>query len=637
MNKPVTLVLLSLLTLPVLSQQVSPGGVKNLFIWNTTFYNGPTATLKSVNKNLPDTFPRVTSKNYSMNNNSAVCFYGKNIESNIDLGKLSGYTLFTICQSIDTTSEQVIFFTEGDTSVETVLTDRRLASLSQYKYANYDSRAKNYPRIYSYCDRNYKDTSSASRYLRFGQYPRKQSLPVQAFSGIVPEIILFSESLSFRERLRVESYLSIKYGIPLGQLYPTPYLNSIGDTIWDAEINTEYSGNIAGIGRDDASGLYQSVSESVQSPGLMKISSASTIADKTFLIWGDDSNPACFGEYFSLPKCLGRNWRLNSYNASGTKISFSAHTLAIENINPLSPDEAYWLMIDQTGTGYYPIGKTTYVKCDNSVSLNDSINFKNVTADIDSSGADVFTFLAMPELFARYSLTNPDCNNNGKLNVEIVGGKSPYSLVLSGQSSQAISVSGSVAEFDDITQGSYTLTVTDASKLTYSGNIWVSNNHNRECMIEEQYNIIEGNSITLDASEGMPSGFVYSWTTPSDETINSSAITLSEPGAYYLSVIDTEGCQNIKKVSVEPYKLAGIGKVQVFPNPTKHNFAVRVELSNSAALTITLSDLSGKVIDYTLMKGENYYWYNGTLPKPGLYLITLETLYDKRVVKIVGY
>jgi hypothetical protein len=77
-------------------------------------------------------------------------------------------------------------------------------------------------------------------------------------NGFSPELIIYDRVLSTLERIKVETYLAVKYGITL----ETSYINSNNELIWDREENATYNNRITGYMRDDASGLYQKSSTS---------------------------------------------------------------------------------------------------------------------------------------------------------------------------------------------------------------------------------------------------------------------------------------------------------------------------------------------------------------------------------------
>lgn len=72
----------------------------------------------------------------------------------------------------------------------------------------------------------------------------------------VPELIVYNTNLSATQITQINSYLGIKYSIPLADGTSTDYLASDGITKpWIADANYKYG--VFGIGRDDCSGLNQ--------------------------------------------------------------------------------------------------------------------------------------------------------------------------------------------------------------------------------------------------------------------------------------------------------------------------------------------------------------------------------------------
>lgn len=129
--------------------------------------------------------------------------------------------------------------------------------------------------------------------------------PSAYWNGNIAEQILYDTTLSPTQNQRINTYLAVKYGVTLSQSSPYHYLATDGSIIWNANQNATYKNNIAGIGRDDAEGLLQKQSQSIN-PGrqvLMGIGSLSAdnqsntnqyTADKTYLIWGDNNGLMSF-------------------------------------------------------------------------------------------------------------------------------------------------------------------------------------------------------------------------------------------------------------------------------------------------------------------------------------------------------
>ncbi|HLF51995.1 LamG-like jellyroll fold domain-containing protein [Flavobacterium sp.] len=120
-------------------------------------------------------------------------------------------------------------------------------------------------------------------------------------NGRVAEIISYASRVLDVNRPKIETYLAIKYGITLGLNGTSQnYLDSGGNIIWDISNNAGFNYNIAGIGKDVASDLYQKQSKSSNDPnevtiGLGVIASTNNAninefkKDRDFLVWGSDN------------------------------------------------------------------------------------------------------------------------------------------------------------------------------------------------------------------------------------------------------------------------------------------------------------------------------------------------------------
>ncbi|MFN4364645.1 beta strand repeat-containing protein, partial [Chryseobacterium hispalense] len=152
------------------------------------------------------------------------------------------------------------------------------------------------------------------------------------FNGLIPEVAAFNSVLTATERQRVNSYLAIKYGMTLDQTTATNYLASDASIFWNATTNTGYNNNIAGIARDDASGLTQKQSQSVNSglqPVIGNVNISDTNANNTnnfstdlsALVWGSDTGSTSFGTSFvfgGLTTRITRIWRVQETGTIGT-------------------------------------------------------------------------------------------------------------------------------------------------------------------------------------------------------------------------------------------------------------------------------------------------------------------------------
>lgn len=121
-------------------------------------------------------------------------------------------------------------------------------------------------------------------------------VPDGFFAGQIGEIISFNQRHDSSERGRVESYLALKYGVPLDQSLPggQDYLAHDGATLmWDASFPgaSTFNHGISGIGQDNHSALYQPKSRSVEQGGVVTIGSPQDLENMEFLTWAHDDAP----------------------------------------------------------------------------------------------------------------------------------------------------------------------------------------------------------------------------------------------------------------------------------------------------------------------------------------------------------
>jgi len=230
----------------------------------------------------------------------------------------------------------------------------------------------------------------------------------------IAEFIVYETVLKEKDIDRIESYLALKYGITLQK----NYVNSVGQSIWNRKDETVYSNNIAGIGRDDQSTLYQKQGTSCSTPdqlviGVKKIALSNEknlgqLNDRDYLIWGDNSQP------FTLKRNNGgqsdiilseKQWLIKSSGGTANTISTELKIDTKEMLPALYPKELFCLAIDRSGSGNFVPKNCTYVTPD-SISADGIAAFSGIRWDTDGSGKDVFSFGLKTKLSADLA-TNP--------------------------------------------------------------------------------------------------------------------------------------------------------------------------------------------------------------------------------------
>ncbi|WP_035717591.1 beta strand repeat-containing protein, partial [Flavobacterium succinicans] len=228
------------------------------------------------------------------------------------------------------------------------------------------------------------------------------------FEGEVAEVVLFPSSLTLVDKVKVESYLAIKYGITLAPSVVS-YVNSLGTVLWN---DTKYWHDVFGIGKDDASSLNQSQSNSINTgsgdgkgqsgKGNIVLSDPTSLNDGDFLMMGHD-NAALTEQTTDLPanlsgkKRLSREWKVKKTNTPGTyNLSFDTTGLCLS----ASTAADFKLLVDSDEDGEF-IAATTI---DAASYANNILYFTGV----DLPNNAVFTFLTSPPTIQLTSAVGTD-------------------------------------------------------------------------------------------------------------------------------------------------------------------------------------------------------------------------------------
>lgn len=220
-------------------------------------------------------------------------------------------------------------------------------------------------------------------------------------NGLVAEFIVYETILKEKQIARIESYLAIKYGITLER----NYVNSLGQTIWNRKTEGLYSNNIAGIGRDDVSTLYQKQGTSCSSSdkltiGVDKIAESNSkntgqLNNKDYLIWGDNAGNFTLSPDID-PKgsnvlLTEKKWLMKSSGKTAATISTELEIDTKTLLTADFPKEYFCLAIDRSGTGDFAPENCTYIT-PNNISPDGIASFSGIKWDTDGSGKDAFSF-----------------------------------------------------------------------------------------------------------------------------------------------------------------------------------------------------------------------------------------------------
>ena len=314
----------------------------------------------------------------------------------VQLAGAGGLTFIGVGK-IQKEGEQLLWNVSTQTGkTERVQTTARTANLTKGTFMNYVGR-DTLPqlRLYAYSTSSANGTRGT---FNVGGMT-KEKLPVKALKNGMMEYVVYDRALTAAERMRVESALALRHGITLAH----SYLNSKGETIRNYYRLKAYNHRVAGIIGDATSKLDRTTGESSESEAVIKVSAKSINEGASFL-WGDNAKQISFAADKGNGKWMQRQWAATTTGQPAEKLTLTFDTRSIHQLQPLDKDEHYYLAVDNSGTGKFPIGQIHYYKAQDSHA--DSIVFANISAD---AGESIFTFRIAKDFFTTVEIAQPRC------------------------------------------------------------------------------------------------------------------------------------------------------------------------------------------------------------------------------------
>jgi hypothetical protein len=581
-----------------------------------------------------------------INFNKAVFFDGINdyLKVPVNLEGLSQLTVLSVFQSSDTT-ERGVWGTEDFLSRNIMLTTRQVTGP--------DTITDNYGRnehqaILNTVAQSWESTTnrSANAYLALGGAGKTRGY--KPFKGGVAELMAFTRSLGFLERLQIETYLALKYGASMNG---RNYISSNKKVLWRANENAVYAHRIAGIGRDDAFQLYQKQAQSAYDSAFLTISvgtqaasndeNKSIINDSDFLLWGDNnaSRATKPGEgKDSVLSIVQRKWLLT---ASGLTANQLVTELKVDVSKLPNTTLGYWLVVDRSGQDNFSVDNLEYNLPDRRTS-DGKVVYK-IQWDTDHSGKDSFGFARARNLFAVVrKLNDPLCTNEtaGRVRIDMIAGAVPYRYTLAGTDntvSREGKITGTFIEQKELVKGTYALTVQDGAGDKFTRNFNLVMPDALYINLGEDQKLTRGHEIVLDVSPQVPDTIPvsYKWENNFGFSGITGKVAITESGIYKVTVTkQSDGCAFSDEVVISG---EGEQKFAVFPtiaNPGEY-YNISVSLSEVGSMSVHIYDLKGTI--HQTMKGENSseYHFKATLNNPGMYLVFLRTPHGTESKKII--
>ena len=472
------------------------------------------------------------------------------------------------------------------------------------------------------------------------------------------EFLFYPRVLSATEKLRVESYLSIKYGVSL--IGEKNYLSSTNVKVWNKEDNKNFNNNVTGIARDDKTNLFQKQSGNSNKNGLyigfgtfdsINKYTKKDIENNSYLVWGDNGKTNNLILDKSQDETINRMdqiWKIQKTFPKGSK-TLPSFLLLDQNeffqnnkktTTTSIKNKSLWLVVSPSSTEPYNYNQSIYYPA--KVLENKKLLFENITWDKDSNGSDSFTFIEAPNLFMTNELVAKNCNlsQNGKIKCKIIGGQSPFLLKVEhnglvsnfGKSSREF-------EIEVLDLADYKITLVDSNKETYVQNITTESADGLNINVAPNWHLNDLSEVEIVSSLNTTDSknIKFKWLKEDGSIISTDkTLKLFEQGNYSLYVKNDKGCTKSLPFNVS-IASTNNPEILLYPNPAKSGepFNLKFDLKQISDIQIKLYNINGELLKSQNINKISSYNYSDSLQVSGSYLIVVTTETSSMTYKLI--
>jgi hypothetical protein len=219
----------------------------------------------------------------------------------------------------------------------------------------------------------------------------------------------------------------------------------------------------------------------------------------------------------------------------------------------------------------------------------------------DANGCETSVIGVTPECtsgcFVNASLTTTNiCGNTpGALTANVSSGNGPFTY--------AWSTGGNAQTINNLSAGTYTVTITDAGGCTTTSTATLVAGPAIEIILIDSYEPTDVNDgFIIVSANGGSGSYTYAWEQLGDPIIfldNNPSINNLYPGEYRVTVTDANGCTATRTyvlIGVNTDNLPGMVSSSLTPNPASDLATFRLQLEAATELSLSLTDANGRIL-----------------------------------------
>ena len=397
------------------------------------------------------------------------------------------------------------------------------------------------------------------------------------YIGGVAEVILYDRLLSKPQRRKVESYLSLKYGISLP--IESEYVNGRGAVIWDPEQNEGYQYNLTALGRDDLSGLYQKQSHNLYADTDLTIGwntiaelnkdNVTKVEDGRYLFWSDDNKLSSFLSQSSRENSettfLERTWKLKGLTPQNSESDFTDLEISVDpsTLGNYDKNKETWVVLSYFSKQGIDLEQAEYYK----LSINDNGRLTaKLTDAVAANETYLMSLMQQPELYVEVELSDcADSEASLQLSYKTPTQKRTEINLLHKNKvvSETLTKKNGNIIFENLAYGDYTMIVL-SNGTEYLQNISVSeSNCKQQDMASALYPspVLQGNEFTLELRDTWEEDLTFTISTMDGKIVKQEILKgggdlvyrdkIATAGHYLLAVTGEQTNESFNLIVVE--------------------------------------------------------------------------------------
>lgn len=256
----------------------------------------------------------------------------------------------------------------------------------------------------------------------------------------------------------------------------------------------------------------------------------------------------------------------------------------------------------------------------------------NVTITDAAGCSEMQTFIINNFTSFTYSaiVSNDSCGLiNGAVDITVAGGTAPYTFVWSN--------GASTEDLTNLSSGSYSVTITDASGCTTVDSFTVINVTNfTSSGVVTDATCATCTDGAIDITVAGDAPFTYLWSN-GDITEDMSNLL---PGGYSVIITGASGCKDslyfIVDSPVGVYEVTTEWFVNVYPNPARDEFTIHYNFKTNEEVRFTITNVLGELVrDEQITSTEGKIVIDAEMIEPGAYYIQLSGESNHETVKLI--